>query len=64
MGAPITEFEIIESIRFFGQLIGTQGLSTKANDKANEYIEKLLEALQPSISECTAKASGITLLKP
>lgn len=63
MAAPINSFEIIESIRFFGQLIGTQGLSTKANDTANLYIEMLLEALLPSIRETTAKASGLTLIK-
>lgn len=63
MGAPITQFEIIESIRFFGQLIGTQGLSQVANDKANNYIERLLEALEPSVREATAASAGLTLVK-
>lgn len=63
MGAPITQFEIIESIRFFGQLVSTHGISESVKDRTNDYIEKLLKALESSIQEVTASGAGIQLLK-
>jgi len=61
MATPINSFEIVESIRFFAQIPPTDGISQKAKDKANEYVERLLEALEGSIRETTALASGIKL---
>lgn len=63
MGAPITSFEIIESIRFLAQLVGTDGISETVKAKANNYMERLLDGLEPSVREATASSSGITLLK-
>lgn len=63
MGAPITNFEVIESIRFLAQLVGTDGLSEGVKTKANGYIERLLDALEGSVQQATATSSGITLLK-
>lgn len=63
MGAPITSFEIIESIRFFAQLVSTHGVSEEAQKTANAYIERLLLALEGGVREATAGSAGITLLK-
>lgn len=63
MGAPINSFEIIESIRFFAQLVGTDGVNQEVRDLGNHYMLRLMRALEPSIDDSTAKASGITLLK-
>lgn len=61
MAAPINSFELVESIRFFGSLVGTEGLSQDNNRLANDYIQKLLLAMEPSVNEATAKASGLHL---
>lgn len=63
MGAPINAFEIVESIRFFAQLVATDGIELHIKNKANNYMDKLIDALGPSVDEVTAKASGLTLLK-
>lgn len=63
MGAPINSFEIVESIRFFAQLVATEGITETTKYKVNTYIEQLVEALEPSVREATAKASGLTLVK-
>lgn len=63
MGAPINSFEIIESIRFFAQLASTEGIELSVKNKANDYISKLMDALEPSVNETTAKASGLTIIK-
>lgn len=63
MAAPINSFEIIESIRFFAQLVGTDGVSQEVKDTANNYMLRLLESLKPSIDDNTAKASGLTLIR-
>ena len=63
MGAPINSFEIVESIRFFAQLVATDGITETTKYKVNNYIEQLVEALEPSVRETTAKASGLTLIK-
>lgn len=63
MAAPITQFEIIESIRFLAQLVGTTGLNEEVITKTNNYIGRLLDALEPSIQETTAGSVGIKLIK-
>lgn len=63
MGAPINAFEIVESIRFFAQLVATEGIEPYVKNKANDYLAKLIDALEPSVTETTAKASGLTLVK-
>lgn len=62
MGAPINTFEVVESIRFFAQLVATEGISENAKYKVNQYIDQLVNALEPSVRETTAKASGLTLI--
>jgi geranylgeranyl pyrophosphate synthase len=59
MGAPINAFEIVESIRFFGQLVSTEGVSEYTKRKANEYMDKLIDALEPSVNDTTAKSAGL-----
>lgn len=63
MAAPISEFEIVESIRFFGSLVGTEGLSQTNNQIANDYIERLLKALETSVQEATAKQAGLSIIR-
>jgi hypothetical protein len=63
MGAPISSFETVESIRFFAQIVMTEGISQRARDKANEYIERLMDSLEGSVNETTALASGLKLVK-
>lgn len=62
MAAPINQFEIVESIRFFGSIVGTEGISLEVKDKANEYLLRLVNSLESSVNETAAKASGITLI--
>ena len=62
MATPINQFEIVESIRFFGSIVGTEGISLEVKDKANEYLLRLVNSLESSVNETAAKASGITLL--
>jgi len=61
MSAPINSFEVVESIRFFASLVGTEGLAMENNQIANDYITSLLKALEPSVRETTAKAAGLML---
>lgn len=63
MASPISSFEIVESIRFFASLVGTEGLSMTNNNTANGYIERLLQALEPSVREATAGAAGLSLVR-
>ena len=63
MGAPINSFEIIESIRFFAQLVGTEGVCQEVKDMGNSYLTRLMKSLESNVNECTAKASGLTLIK-
>lgn len=64
MSAPISEFEIVESIRFFGSLVGSEGVSEDAKDIANDYIVRLLKSLDSSVQKCVASGIGLTLVKP
>lgn len=60
--SPVTQFELIESIRFFGEIVATPGISDKAKDMCNAYIERLVEALGSSVDKTTAKAAGLKLI--
>jgi len=64
MAAPINSFEIVESIRFFAQLVGTEGIEEEVKDIANDYIIRLLKSLESSVQATTAGSAGITLVKP
>lgn len=63
MGAPITSFEIIESIRFLGALVSTEGISASAKSRANNYIEVLLNALEKDVEETVRSRSDIRIVK-
>jgi hypothetical protein len=63
MGTPINSFEIVESIRFFAALVATEGIDEGTKYKVNDYIRRLVDALEPSVMESTAKASGLTIVK-
>jgi len=62
MATPINSFEIVESIRFFASLVGTEGLAVENNNIANNYITDLLKALEPSVRSTTAQAAGLLTL--
>lgn len=62
MGAPINMFEIIESIRFFAQLVATEGIDDTTKFAVNQYIKALVDALEPSVRDTTARASGLTII--
>jgi hypothetical protein len=49
--APVNQFEVTESIRFFASLSGTQGISVAVQDKTNEYLLKLLNSMEPSVDQ-------------
>jgi len=55
-------FELTEHVRFFGQLVGTPGLSEENNAKANDNIKLLLDAMEQPLKEkvgkLTAKANA------
>jgi hypothetical protein len=62
MGAPISSFETVESIRFFAQLVGTEGVSQEVKDKANEYMLRLINSLGRSVDEVTATSAGLQIV--
>lgn len=63
MGAPINAFEVVESIRFFAQLVGTEGVSEYTKRKANEYLDRLIDALEVSVNESTARSAGLEIVR-
>lgn len=57
--APINHFEVIESIRFFAQLVGTEGIPPSVKDKVGNYLEILVDSLETSVKEtATIKKAG------
>lgn len=62
MGSPVTAFEIVESIRFFAQLVSTEGIDPDIKATANTYIRRLMEALESSVNETTATKAGLKLV--
>jgi preprotein translocase subunit YajC len=51
--------EMIDSIRFFGSVVSTNGISADVKEIANAYLLRLIRAIEPAVTEATAKASGI-----
>lgn len=62
MGSSINAFEIVESIRFFAQLVATEGIDPHIKNKVNTYIERLVDALEASVNETTAKSAGLSII--
>lgn len=63
MGSPINSFEIVESIRFLGALVSTEGISEEAKKTANKYINDLLKCLEKDVEETVMSRSDIQIVK-
>lgn len=63
MGTPINAFEVVESIRFFASLVGTEGVGEDSKRLANEYLYKLLQSLNGSVQDTIASMSNIKIVK-
>lgn len=57
--ASTTEINIGQQIQFFGSLVGTTGLSEANNDIANQYVNRLLIALEPFVKDYEEEAKEI-----
>lgn len=51
----IVDFEIAEMIRFYGTIVGTEGISQEIKDLCNTNIMKLLDKVQPKVTQLTGK---------
>jgi len=60
---PIIDFELAELVRFYGSIVGTEGVSTEVQKICNENIKAALDKLQPSFKKTLqrigTKDSGI-----
>lgn len=62
MAAPINSFEVVESIRFFAQLVATEGITEEIKGKANAYILRLMNTLESSVNKTVADAAGLKIV--
>lgn len=53
--AAIVDIEIAEMIRFYGSIVGTEGVSDEIKTLCNTNIMKLLNKIQPKVVEMTGK---------
>lgn len=53
--AAIVDIEIAEMIRFYGSIVGTEGVSEEIKKLCNANILKLLDKIQPKVVEITGK---------
>ncbi len=51
----IVDFEVAEMIRFYGTIVGTEGVSEEIKTLCNTNIMKLLNKIQPKVVELTGK---------
>lgn len=56
---PITNFEIAEKVRFYGSIVGTEGISEDIQKLCNKNIMRLLEAVQPELDKITSSKAGL-----
>lgn len=56
---PIIDFEIAELVRFYGSIVGTEGVSEEIQKKCNKNIFSLLETLEPSLKKKLANKAGL-----
>lgn len=54
---PIVDFELAELVRFYGSIVGTEGVSEEVQKICNKNIQLALEKLQPNF-EKTMKRIG------
>lgn len=59
----LKSFEVIEMIRFFGQLVSTEGIAEEVKQLANDYMIRLLRSMDRTISNTTAGAVGLKIVK-
>lgn len=50
----IVDFEVAEMVRFYGSIVGTEGVSDKIKDICNNNIEALLKTVQPNVTKITS----------
>jgi len=50
----IVDFEVAEMIRFYGSIVGTEGVSDKVKKTCNDNIEALLKVVQPKVTQITS----------
>lgn len=55
----ITNFEVAEKIRFYGSIVGTEGIDQQIKDICNGNILKLLQAVQGDVDKLTASKAGL-----
>ena len=55
---PIIDFELAELVRFYGSIVGTEGVSEDVQKICNENIKAALDKLQPSFKK-TLQRIGI-----
>lgn len=60
---PITNFEAIESLRFFGALVSTPEITHEAKEIANGYILKLLKSMDESVTKMCQTDNSIQVVK-
>jgi len=48
---PIIDFELAELVRFYGSIVGTEGVSEEVQKICNENIKAALDKLQPSFKK-------------
>lgn len=63
MEAPINQFELVESIRFFGSLVATPGLSEDVKGKCNSYLLRMIEALEPAVDKACGSITGLKIVR-
>lgn len=51
----IVDFEVAEMIRFYGTIVGTEGVSEEIKTLCNTNIMKLLNKIQPKVVELAGK---------
>lgn len=56
---PIIDFEIAELVRFYGSIVGTEGISKDIQDQCNINILRLIDTLQPKLDKLTASKAGL-----
>jgi hypothetical protein len=61
--ASTTEVNISENVRFFGALMGTPGITEANNEKCNNYISRLLDALEPFVQDHIDEATKMIKMR-
>lgn len=57
---PIVDFELAELVRFYGSLVGTEGVSEEVQKICNKNLKIALEKLQPSFDKTMTRVGSKT----